>query len=204
MQLVVISHTEFFYNEATILNQLFSAGMAYCHIRKPLGTEQELRGLLDGIEPANVERIAIHQHHQLANEYGIKRLHFTEHHRLATADNKLNQLKEQGYALSTSVHNIQMARQLSPVFSYAFFGPVFNAISKEDYHAIVGEDFYWPNEQKAVPMIALGGIDATTIGRVATMNFDGAAVLGALWKERESAIELFKSLHRLCQQHAHM
>jgi thiamine-phosphate pyrophosphorylase len=204
MQLVVISHTEFFYNEAMLLNQLFSAGMVYCHIRKPLGTEQEMQRLLDGIEPAYLPHIALHQHHQLANDYGIKRLHFTEHHRLATADAALKHLKEQGYTLSTSVHNMQMARQLSPVFSYAFFGPVFNSISKEDYHAIVGEDFYWPNEQKAVPMIALGGIDATNIGQVAAMNFDGAAVLGALWKDRENAIELFKSLHRLCQQHAHM
>jgi thiamine-phosphate pyrophosphorylase len=204
MQLVVISHTECFHGEAAIFNQMFDEGMAHCHIRKPLGTENELRQLLDGIQSANMPRIALHQHHQLANEYGIKRLHFTEHHRLATTVDKLNNLKEQGFTLSTSVHSMPMAQQLPSVFSYAFFGPVFNAISKEDYHAIVGEDFYWPGDQKAVPMIALGGIDANHIGRAAAMNFDGAAVLGALWREREKAIELYKTLDRLCKQHAHM
>lgn len=194
MQLIVVSHDECFEKEGPLLNRLFAEGMMRLHVRKPLAGVDAVRGLLDAISPAYYERIALHQHHELAGEYGIKRLHFTEHHRLLTNEQQFTQLKAEGYSLSTSVHNIQAAKKLPAVFSYAFFGPVFNSISKEDYQAIVGEDFYWPTEEKVVPMIALGGINASNITRVAAMNFDGAAVLGALWKEPEKAIDVFKTL----------
>jgi thiamine-phosphate pyrophosphorylase len=195
MQLIVISHTECFQGEGELLNSLFGEGMMRCHLRKPLATARAMSELLDAIAPAYYDRIALHQHHELSSTYGIKRLHFTEHHRLLMDLDQLERLKADGYALSTSVHNLQTAKKLPAVFSYAFFGPVFNSISKEDYHAIVGEDFYWPAEEKVVPMIALGGIDASNIGRVAAMNFDGAAVLGALWKEKGKAGSIFKRLN---------
>jgi thiamine-phosphate pyrophosphorylase len=183
----VITDTTFFPGEAQVLNELFEAGMQRLHIRKPNGGD--VRGLLDGIKPVYYEKIALHQQHHLAADYGIKRLHFPEHQRLVT--NVVSWATE-GYTLSTSVHNKQTAMQLPALFAYSFFGPVFNSISKEDYTAIVGEDFYW--EEKSVPMIALGGIDASNIGHVAAMNFDGAAVLGALWKDRRKAVAVFKSL----------
>jgi Thiamine monophosphate synthase len=194
MQLIVVSHTECFKGEGLLLNRLFGEGMMRLHLRKPLAGVDALRDVLDTVEPVYYERIALHQHHELAGEYGMKHLHFTEHHRLLVGNAYLEKLKAEGYMLSTSVHNIQTAKKLPPVFRYAFFGPVFNSISKEDYQAIVGEGFYWPSEEKVVPMIALGGIDALNIGRVAAMNFDGAAILGALWKNPEKAIDVFKTL----------
>ena len=200
MRLILVSHTDCFAGEAAIINRLFAEGLEYFHLRKPAVQEEKIRQLLDGIERAYMPRIAIHQYHEMAAAYGIHRLHFTEHHRLATSTHTLKKLHEQQQVLTTSVHNVPVARQLLSIFSYAFFGPVFNSISKEDYHAIVGEDFFWPNEQKAVPMIALGGIDAANIGRVAAMNFDGAAILGAIWKEPSKAIEQF----RLCKQNVHL
>lgn len=203
MRLVIISHTECFEGEAAILNSLFAEGMACFHLRKPLVEKSGIRQLLDAISPAYRPQVALHQFHELAGDYGITRLHFTERHRLGTAGQTLADLTAKGYVLTTSVHSIPAAQQLPQVFSYAFFGPVFNSISKEGYHAIVKPDFYWPSEQKAVPMIALGGIDAANIGRVAAMNFDAAALLGVLWKTPGQAIEKFRTIQQLCRQHAH-
>jgi thiamine-phosphate pyrophosphorylase len=197
MQLIVISDTECFDGEGGLLNRLFSEGLMRCHLRKPLAGVADMCNLLDEIDPVYYDRIALHQHHELAFGYGIRRLHFTGHHRLVTGLVQLEKLKADGYILSTSVHDIQTAKKLPAVFSYAFFGPVFNSISKEGYRAVVGEGFCWAEEEKVIPMIALGGIDVSNIGRVAAMNFDGAAVLGALWEGRADAVEVFSGLAAL-------
>ena len=69
---------------------------------------------------------------------------------------------------------------------------MFDSISKQQYRGVAGNDFYLTDEQKPVPVIALGGIDAGNIKKVSEMNFDGAAVLGAIWNEPAKAVENFK------------
>jgi thiamine-phosphate pyrophosphorylase len=96
--------------------------------------------------------------------------------------------------LSTSVHDLQTLQSLSIHFSYAFFSPVFDSISKQQYRGVAGDDFYLKDEQKTVPVIALGGIDVSNIEKVDKMNFDGAAVLGMLWNEPSKAVDSYKEL----------
>jgi thiamine-phosphate pyrophosphorylase len=201
MLLIVITHTEFFPGEAEILNQLFAKGLFCCHVRKPLASTTDINRLLNDIQPSYYDKIALHQHHD--NDYGIKRLHFTEQHRMATNPSILHELKAQGFTLSTSVHSLSAAQQLPADFNYSFFSPVFDSISKQGYHAVVDDRFFWPSKDKAVPMIALGGIDLSNIVRVKAMNFDGAAVMGALWRAPEQAIDLFTKLQQVCSQLAH-
>lgn len=94
--------------------------------------------------------------------------------------------------LSTSVHDLQTLQQLPSQFSYAFFSPVFDSISKQQYKGVVGEDFCLTDEQKPLQVIALGGIDADNVSKLVAMNFDGAALLGSIWNEPEKAVENFK------------
>jgi thiamine-phosphate pyrophosphorylase len=192
--LVVISHAELFPGEATIIQQLFEAGMDHFHLRKPDADEQAIRQLLDVIPAEWHQRIALHSHHQLVQDYDIQRLHFTEAHRGAIAEEALFEMKNKGYILSTSVHDLVTLEQLSACFSYTFFSPVFDSISKQQYKGVAGDAFYIRDEQKAVPVIALGGIDAGNIQSVAAMNFNGAAVLGTIWNEPAKAVANYKSL----------
>lgn len=199
-ELVVISHAAILPEEALIIQQLFEEGMERFHLRKPESDESSVRQLLDTIPAVFHPRIALHGFHHLKEEYDIRRLHFTEQHRHATNETMLKQLKDKGYVLSTSVHDLQTSQNLPPLFSYAFFSPVFDSISKQQYTGVAGEGFYIRDEQKAVPVIALGGIDAGNIRTVAAMNFDGAAVLGALWNEPANAVDNFK---KICNHHDH-
>jgi thiamine-phosphate pyrophosphorylase len=182
--------------EAAIIQQLFEAGLEYFHLRKPDADEQALRQLLDAIPAMYHHCIALHGFHHLAKEYDIHRLHFTEKHRQATEATAWMQLKEQGFRLSTSVHDLTALQQLPPVFAYAFFSPVFDSISKQQYKGVAGNEFYLTDEQKAVPVIALGGIDTDNIGKVAAMNFDGAAVLGTIWNEPAKAVERWAAFQK--------
>lgn len=193
-ELIVISHAGMLPGEAAIIQQLFEAGLEIFHLRKPDADEQAISTLLDAIPSRYHDRIALHGFHQLANEYKIRRLHFTEAHRLETDAATLSKLCDKNYILSTSVHEISVLATLSFSFRYAFFSPVFDSLSKPGYKGIIGDEFYLNIKYKPVPAIALGGIDAENMQMVADMNFNGAAVLGTIWNEPARAVERWVAL----------
>jgi thiamine-phosphate pyrophosphorylase len=195
--IVVISSATAVPNEAAIIQQLFAEGLEVFHLRKPEADEQTVRQLIEAIPAAYHNRIAMHGFFQLMEKYNIHRWHFREEHRQSTTKEEMTQLKNKGYTLSTSVHDLPTLQRLTSLFSYAFFSPVFDSISKQQYKGVADGDFYLKDEQKPVSVIALGGMDAGNIQSAMAMNFDGAALLGAIWKEPANAVENFK----LCKQH---
>jgi thiamine-phosphate pyrophosphorylase len=194
-QLIVISNPAMLPDEAAIIQQLFEEGLQLFHLRKPGADEQTVRQLLEAIPAVYHSRIVMHGFFHLMPAYNIHRWHFREEHRMSTTDEELVQLIEKRYTLSTSVHDMPAVLSLSSHFSYTFFSPVFDSISKQQYRGVTSDDFYVTDEQKKVPVIALGGIDADNITKVAAMNFDGAAVLGTIWNKPENAIENFKKIN---------
>jgi thiamine-phosphate pyrophosphorylase len=195
--IVIISSATAVPNEAAIIQQLFAEGLEVFHLRKPEADEQMVRQLIEAIPAEYHNRIAMHGFFHLMAEYNILRWHFREEHRQSTTKEEMTQLKNKGYALSTSVHDLPTLQRLISLFSYAFFSPVFDSISKQQYKGVADGDFYLKDEQKPVSVIALGGVDAGNIQSAMAMNFDGAALLGAIWKEPANAVENFK----LCKQH---
>lgn len=194
MKLIIITDPDFIPDEAAIINNLFRKGMTSLHVRKPESKEAELSTLLSQIEPGFIDKTAIHQHHNLAVKFGIKRLHFTEQIRKQTSPELLELLIEKKYILSTSVHHVHDINTLSPHFSYTFFGPVFDSISKKGYPASLPENFFLDKEMKKVPVIGLGGIAVTNLGKARKMNLDGVAVLGAIWQNPAHATEKLTDL----------
>ncbi|SEO31778.1 thiamine-phosphate pyrophosphorylase [Niastella yeongjuensis] len=183
-------------DEAAIIQQLFEDGLEVFHLRKPEADEQAVRLLIEAIPAVYHNRIAMHGFFHLMEEYKIHRWHFREEHRQETTKEEMMRLKNKGYTLSTSVHDLPTVQRLTSLFSYVFFSPVFDSISKHHYKGVAADDFYLEAEQKPVPVYALGGVDARNIRSAMAMNFDGAALLGTIWKEPANAVENFK----LCKQ----
>jgi thiamine-phosphate pyrophosphorylase len=196
MELIVISKPTAVKDEEVILNQLFECGLTIFHLRKPNWSKGSYEKLLNKINPDYLSRIALHQHHDLALDYNINRIHFPEHLRkLMTANS--NQLYEnlmlEKKVLSTSIHDLSSLNKLNN-FDYTFYGPVFNSISKRDYQGVVPDNFRLRKTNLKTKIIALGGIDKSNIGLVKRMNFDGVALLGSIWEEPMKAVETFKKL----------
>lgn len=87
--------------------------------------------------------------------------------------------------------------ELSSVFDYAFFGPVFESISKPNY--VSNLDFKKELEQRKnnkTALIALGGITSENIKTALAFGFDDVALLGSIWNNNHS-IENFKLCHDL-------
>ncbi|MDX5437252.1 MAG: thiamine phosphate synthase [Pontibacter sp.] len=199
MKLIVISSPEPIAEEAQRINELFEAGLEYFHLRKPYFTPEEQSHLLQQIRPEHYVKIALHQHHELAAVFEINRLHFTETKRSITTAEDLMKLQSAGYQLSTSVHKIASLQRLNPCFSYTFFGPVFDSISKPGYTSSVPNSFYLTAADKPVQVIALGGVDAENVDMIRSMNFDGAAILGSVWKQPEQAVTSYLKIKEKCQ-----
>ncbi|KAA5540325.1 thiamine phosphate synthase [Adhaeribacter rhizoryzae] len=200
MKLIVISSPVAIADEPAIINRLFAAGLEILHLRKPNTRAAEIATLLNQINPIYYPRIALHHHHGLAEQFGISRLHFPEQERQRLSVSDWQKIQAAGYKLSTSVHQLEIIKILPPVFEYGFFSPVFTSISKPSYQSVLNNNYYLKAEDKPFPVIALGGISASKISQVRKMNFDGAALLGAIWQEPEKALDNFKIIQHACSQ----
>ena len=193
--LIVISDPLMRSDDAGFINALFDEGLEVFHVRKPSAAAPAIQHLLEKIKQDHYAKIALHHHHELAESFGIKRLHYTEEHRKKTEAKEWSLLKEQGFHLSTSIHQIEEANTISEQFDYVFFGPVFNNISKKGYMATVTENFIVPN--KKIKLVAIGGIDENNVSKILQKGFDGIAVLGAIWLSADP-VKSFKQIKKAC------
>ncbi|MHA4738777.1 thiamine phosphate synthase [Dyadobacter sp. MSC1_007] len=194
MKLIVITHPDPVPDESRIIRELFEEGLECLHLRKPDYSEAQIGALLSGIGPEWHDRISLHQHHQVADHFGIRRLHFSEDKRNATPAETILSLKQQGYTLSTSIHSSEDLAILPDPFDYVFLGPVFDSISKAGYESILQSDFKLNKYGKDYDVIALGGITASNVPVAHQMGFDGVAALGVIWQSPDHARLAFHDL----------
>lgn len=169
-------------NEIDTIYSLFENGLELLHIRKPDFSETEMNAFLSEIKSDLRDQLVLHSHHQLASAAGIHRIHFTEKARIETSEESLKNWKKNGFILSTSIHQMIDFEKLSAVFDYAFFGPVFESISKPKYASNLNfkkELEHRKNNKTA--LLAVGGIIADKIKTALEYGFDDVALLGTLW-----------------------
>ncbi|MDR1866319.1 MAG: thiamine phosphate synthase [Bacteroidales bacterium] len=174
MKLMVITADTLFDNEPAVLNRLFRAGMDVLHLRKPLAAAGEVERLLLRVDAAYHPRIVLHDHFALLPLFPLQGVHLNSRHPAPPRD---------VLPVSRSCHSLACLEHAAG-FRYAFLSPVFDSISKTGYAAA-----FTPEELQSAAakgligdrVIALGGINATTIPIAAAYGFGGVAVLGALW-----------------------
>jgi thiamine-phosphate pyrophosphorylase len=111
--------------------------------------------------------------------------------------------KMQPIRMSTSFHSWAEMEADELGYSYVFISPVFDSISKPGYvasvdiNAAVPFKKYMRSHEKNCPeIIGLGGVDATGIVAVHKKGFDGAAVLGCIWKATDR-VGVFQQLQEV-------
>ncbi len=191
--LIVISPPEALANEASLINKLFESGMQLFHLRKPHATKEEVRLLLNEIQPEYRKGVVLNQFYELSEEFGINRFHFSTDKRNRSEHTAW---KKEGNVLSTSTHELKEYTSLESCFDYAFLSPVFDSISKSLYKKVQFEI----KEKTNVKLIALGGITATNCNEVKQLGFDGIAVLGGIWQQQDP-VESFKEIKRVWNIH---
>jgi len=195
--MIVITNPSAVANEINVTNSLFEEGLSLLHIRKPDFSEMEMAQFVHQIKLEFRSKLVLHNHHELAEDFGITRIHFSEKERITKVLLPARFSKPCRY--STSTHAIEDFNQLDKDFEYAFLSPVFKSISKEDYYP--KENLFAALKSRtnhSTKCIALGGIDSENIKKTLENGFDDIALLGTIWNN-ENPVKQFK----LCQQIAH-
>lgn len=176
--MIVISPPQQMPGEQKWIHALFKEGLSLLHVRKP-GMDRELmQQWLEGIDPAFRDRLVLHQHHDLARELGISRLHYPEHMRAQINPEQL--LIDMVY--STSVHEIEIFNRLPEYYRYAFIGPVYESISKPGYRPATSFTDQLPERSnRDIALVALGGINLHTMQMLVDKDFQDLGVLGSIW-----------------------
>lgn len=187
MKIVLISTTHTVDKEIEILVDLFQNGLEIFHLRKPDFSVQQATAYVEKIPQRFHERVVLHGHHRLVETYTLKGIHFAEARRKSAFDRIMEIRKDRpGLNLSSSFHRIGDIKRQGNVFDYVFLSPVFDSISKKNHKAAFDPPELntflksWPNK-----VYALGGVDSKRIPVVQQLGFSGAAVLGAVWNDKD-------------------
>ncbi len=194
--MIVITNPASVTNEIEIIHSLFESGLELLHIRKPDYSEKEMKAFLSEIKVDYRSQLVLHSHHQLAVEFGINRIHFTERNRVNNTPDSFSKSVRFSFTMSTSTHSIEDFNTLSNIFDYAFLSPIFPSISKENYHPKT--DLFEEVKKRTnfnTKLIALGGIKSKNIIQTRNTGFDDFALLGNIWNS-SNPLENFK----LCQK----
>lgn len=194
MKLIVISSPINIESESETILLLFQAGLKYFHLRKPNLSIQEFEYFLDRIPKQYLNRVIIHQHHELIEQYPLKGVHYTKY----TSNFKYLDLKYKIHR-SKSYHSLPEIQENSFDYNYVFLSPIYPSISKSGYQNNFDFDrlkAFLKNRIKIPESIALGGINADRIPEVKQIGFDGVAILGTIWQENtvEQRLKKFQEI----------
>jgi thiamine-phosphate pyrophosphorylase len=196
--MIVITNPSAVANEISIIESLFEEGLSLLHIRKPNFSELEMALFIHQIDLEYRNKLVLHNHHILSDDFGINRIHLSEKQRISKAAFPARFAKSYKYN-STSTHSIEDFNGLGNHFEYAFLSPVFKSISKENYYPSINLFEALKLRTNAnTKVIALGGIESKNIAQVLENGFDDIALLGTIWNN-DNPVKQFK----LCQKIAH-
>lgn len=218
----IITSPERIYEEAPVITALLEAGAARILLRKPGWPAQQYAALLDKIPSAYYSHLLIRDEPLLAQRYQLAGVHWSgaarrqmqlnsednvvlaERKNIGTVKTVPVTGKEKQYFRylspenfkenSTGVHAIEELPLTDTRFHTILLSPVFNSISKPGYHG---------RQQGILPgksnrqVLALGGVDHTNVHLLKTWRFDGAALLGAIWKRPAQAVENYCRIQQL-------
>lgn len=168
-------------NEALAVTLLLDNGWDRVHLRHPRASRRDMINLLENIPQKYHNRLVLHGHFDLTNEFNLGGLHLN--HRCPEPPALYNG------ALSKSCHSLSEVREAADAGRYAYvtLSPVFDSISKAGYKSRFDrEELKGLGDITTLPVIALGGVDFTRLGEINSYGFSGFAMLGALpWDNPE-------------------
>ncbi len=161
-------------SEVDILNGLSSSEYHSYHLRKPNLTARQLESYLNALNAEWRQKVVLHQHYNLINNFKLKGVHLKE------KDRRL--YDSHSRVVSSSFHSIKDLESEVNSYHYVFLSPIFDSISKEGYKAAF--DYHQLHQKISaiqLKVIALGGVSNDKIKHCKEMGFSGVAFIGSFW-----------------------
>lgn len=179
-------------DEIIFICKILSEGFDYVHIRKPNSSLREVRNLIESVPQEFHNRLKLHGHFELINEFNIGGLHLNRRCPVPPRNCTL--------PLSRSCHSVDELSETPERYEYMFLSPVFDSISKPGYKAAF-EEKELISELRKYPdkVVALGGITSENINLVKEYGFAGSAFLGYLFNSENITVlsERLKNISKI-------
>lgn len=183
--IIVITLPAFFPGEAGRIVRLLQQGKAdLIHLRKPGSPAASMAALIEEIPPVHRRRLVLHDHFQLAEEYGLYGVHL----------NSRNPIVPAGWtgSISRSCHTLEEVVAWKRPCNYVSLSPIFDSLSKPGYRAAFTPAQIAAARAEGIidrQVLALGGVTFDRIAEVEALGFGGGMILGDAWPTQVSTIQ---------------
>lgn len=197
-KLYVVTPSAVVKNEAAMLVSLLEAGAAAVYVRKEHYPRSLLKALQE-IIPASLRKRLILPYSTLITAGVMPDVIHHVHDR----DRLYLRIQSPDTTLSTSIHDMADLVFLPDQYTTAFYSPVYPSISKpghEPFHSFadtVKKLTMFKPQRTDVEVVALGGVTVNNIQEVRESGFDGAAMLGSIWKDGDPVAHFNEFLSKI-------
>lgn len=175
MLMIAITSAKAIDGEAATIRRLLANGFDIVHLRKPEADIDYCRTLLRELSPEERGRIVIHDHLSLYEEFSLRGAHLNR--------NITHYADGYNGSRSRSCHTFAEVVEHKEECDYLFLSPIFDSISKQGYHSAFSHAELQVAAAEGIidsRVVALGGVSRDKIEYLRSLNFGGAAMLGAL------------------------
>lgn len=177
MKLVIMTKSTFFVEEDKILTTLFDEGMDNLHLFKPGSSPLYSERLLSLIPEDYYNKITVHEHFYLKNEYDLAAIHIDDP----------NAAIPNGYKgkYSRTCTDLSMLKEMKKKSRYVFLKNIFDCIEFNNEKQSFSLNQLEDAADKGLidkHVYALGGMDLENIKLAKQLGFGGVVVCGDLWR----------------------
>lgn len=177
MKLILLTTPDFFVQENTIINALFSEGLDMLHILKPNSEPVYCERLLKLIDKEWHKKIVTHEHFYLKSEFKLRGIHLSPR-------NPEPPSKYRGH-VSCSCYNLEDVERRKPKCDYVFLSQIFQGITRPDLEGSFSPEELLDAKRRGVidsKVMAFGGISIDRLDAVREYGFGGVVIFGDIWK----------------------
>lgn len=178
MKLVIMTKPTFFVEEDKIITTLFDEGLDNLHLNKPDSSPLYSERLLSLIPEDYYDRITVHEHYYLKDEYQLAGIH------LPSCDTPIPDNYKGKYSRTCSVlENLKEARKKA---KYVFVPNVFDSIcSNGPKAAYTREELKEASRRDYIDrhVYAMGGVTIDNIREAKDLGFGGVVICSDLWNK---------------------
>ena len=176
MNRAIISQPQFFVEEDKIITTLFEEGLDLLHLYKPGSEPLYLERLLTLIPDDFHDRIVIHEHYYMKQEFELAGIH------LDTPEQEM----PNGYRgkVSRSCMKINQLKELKKTSQYVFLHDIFDSLHQPEVKSkFTLDEIHQASKEGIIDkhVYALGGMNADNIRWAHDEGFGGVVICGDIW-----------------------
>lgn len=175
MKLIIMTQPAYFVEEDKILSALFDEGLDMLHINKPTSEPLYAERLLTLLPKSYYDRIVVHQHYYLKQEFDLRGIHIDDPHQAVPDGFKRH--------VTRSTTNVNDLKELKRRCDYVMLHSLFDSLHDSVSASLAPEKLHEARRCGLIDkkVYALGGMSLERVQIAKELGFGGIVICGDLW-----------------------